>query len=244
MTSPRGALVFRTLFDRVSCTYTYLLADTRTGAAVLIDPVDTLVDRDVQLLSDLRLSLTHAVNTHAHADHVTGTGLLKRRLPGCRSVISRASGAEADVLVSAGDKVPVGPDMALRVIATPGHTEGCVSYLLEGAGEPAMVFTGDTLLVRGCGRTDFQGGSSEALYDSVHSKLFVLPEETLVYPAHDYHGQMVSSIGEEIMLNPRLGMGKSKEEFMQIMADLKLDHPKLMDVAVPANLKCGITPDM
>ncbi|KAL6529535.1 Polypeptide N-acetylgalactosaminyltransferase 3 [Orobanche gracilis] len=201
-------LLFRQLFEKESSTYTYLLADAShpDKPALLVDPVDKTVDRDLFLVKELGLKLICAINTHVHADHVTGTGLLKSKSPGVLSIISKASNAKADLLVEPGDKISFG-DLFLEVRATPGHTQGCVTYV-TGDGpnqpEPRMAFTGDALLIRGCGRTDFQGGSSEQLYKSVHSQIFTLPKDTFVYPAHDYKGFSVSTVGEEMLYNPRL----------------------------------------
>lgn len=234
--------LFRQLFEKDSSTYTYLLADVShpQKPALLIDPVDKTVDRDLSLIYELGLNLVYAMNTHVHADHVTGTGLLKSKFPGVKSVISKASNATADLLVESGDKIFVG-DLFLEVRPTPGHTAGCVTYV-TGDGpdqpQPRVAFTGDALLIRGCGRTDFQGGSSAELYKSVHSQIFSLPEETLVYPAHDYKGFMVSTVGEEKKYNPRLT--KDEETFKSIMENLKLAYPKMIDVAVPANMICGL----
>uniref|UniRef100_A0A7N0V0P2 persulfide dioxygenase n=1 Tax=Kalanchoe fedtschenkoi TaxID=63787 RepID=A0A7N0V0P2_KALFE len=201
-------LVFRQLFEKESSTYTYLLADAShpDKPALLIDPVDKMVDRDISLIQELGLKLIYAMNTHVHADHVTGTGLLKKKVPGVKSVISTASGSKADLHVEPGDKIYIG-DFFLEVRATPGHTSGCVTYVTgEGSGQPQprMAFTGDALLIRGCGRTDFQGGSSQQLYNSVHSQIFTLPKDTLLYPAHDYRGFTVTTVGEEMQYNPRL----------------------------------------
>ncbi|XP_021835870.1 persulfide dioxygenase ETHE1 homolog, mitochondrial [Spinacia oleracea] len=234
--------LFRQLLEKDSSTYTYLLADVShpQKPALLIDPVDKTVDRDLALIHDLGLKLIYALNTHVHADHVTGTGMLKSKVPGVKSVISKASNAKADILVESGDKIFVG-DLFLEVRPTPGHTVGCVTYV-TGDGpdlpQPRMAFTGDTLLIRGCGRTDFQGGSSAELYKSVHSQIFSLPEETMIYPAHDYKGFMVSTVGEEKQYNPRLT--KDEETFKSIMENLKLSYPKMIDVAVPANMACGL----
>jgi len=184
------------------------------------------------------LKLKYALNTHCHADHVTGTGELKKRVPGLKSMIAKASTAQADEHFVHGDIISFGdPESALNleVRATPGHTDGCVSFVFDN-----MVFTGDALLIRGCGRTDFQGGSSAKLYESVHSQLFTLPDDTLVYPAHDYKGRTVSTIGEEKALNPRLGSGKTRDEFVDIMSKLDLAYPKRIDEALPLNLKCGV----
>lgn len=228
-------LIFRQLFDGESSTYTYLLADPTTKEAVLIDPVDTQVNRDLAVVHDLGLTLKMAVNTHCHADHITGTGLIKTRLPGVKSGISKASKAQADVLFEPLDIINIG-NHSLKVLPTPGHTEGCISFYTPSNG--GMVFTGDALLIRGCGRTDFQGGSAETLYESNHGTIFKLPLETAVYPAHDYKGLTSSSVDEETRLNPRLT--KTKEEFITIMANLNLPYPKKLDVAVPANLLCGV----
>ncbi|XVE72345.1 hypothetical protein DITRI_Ditri11bG0032000 [Diplodiscus trichospermus] len=203
-----GRLLFRQMFEKESSTYTYLLADVSHPhkPALLIDPVDKTVERDISLVKELGLKLIYAMNTHVHADHVTGTGLIKTKVPGVKSVISKASNSKADILVEAGENIYFG-DMFLEVRATPGHTLGCVTYV-TGDGpnqpQPRMAFTGDALLIRGCGRTDFQGGSSRQLYKSVHSQIFTLPEDTLVYPAHDYKGFTVSTVGEEKLYNPRL----------------------------------------
>ncbi|XP_057540299.1 persulfide dioxygenase ETHE1 homolog, mitochondrial [Amaranthus tricolor] len=234
--------LFRQLFEKESSTYTYLLADVShpEKPALLIDPVDKMVDRDLSLIQQLGLKLIYAMNTHVHADHITGTGMLKNKAPGVKSVISKASNAKADLLVEPGDKVFVG-DLFLEVRPTPGHTVGCVTYVTgDGHDQPQtrMAFTGDALLIRGCGRTDFQGGSSAELYKSVHSQIFTLPEETLVYPAHDYKGFMVSTVREEKLYNPRLT--KDEETFKGIMENLNLAYPKMLDVAVPANMVCGL----
>ncbi|KAH9611601.1 hypothetical protein KSS87_007784 [Heliosperma pusillum] len=234
--------LIRQLFEKDSSTYTYLLADVShpDKPALLIDPVDKTVDRDLSLIQELGLNLIYAMNTHVHADHVTGTGLLKTKAPGVKSVISRASNAKADLLVESGDKIYLG-DLFLEVRPTPGHTAGCVTYV-TGDGpdqpQPRMAFTGDALLIRGCGRTDFQGGDSAQLYKSVHSEIFTLPKETLIYPAHDYKGFTVSTVGEEVQYNPRLS--KDEETFKSIMENLKLAYPKMIDVAVPANMVCGL----
>ncbi|XP_043202839.1 persulfide dioxygenase ETHE1, mitochondrial-like [Amphibalanus amphitrite] len=234
VTAPGTNLVFRQLFDGDTYTYTYLVGDRSTGEAALIDPVIDQVTRDLQVVSDLGLTLKYAVNTHMHADHVTGSGLLKQHVPSCRSVIAAASGARADVRLSAGDIVTVG-GLQLETRATPGHTNGCVSYVLHAAG---LVFTGDAVLIRGCGRTDFQEGDSGTLYDSVHREIFSLPDHFTVLPAHDYRGFTSSSVAEEKTLNPRLTL--SREQFIKFMEDLKLDYPKYIDEALPANRACGL----
>mmetsp|Transcript_7836 Transcript_7836/g.11511 ORF Transcript_7836/g.11511 Transcript_7836/m.11511 type:complete len:244 (+) Transcript_7836:118-849(+) len=229
----------RQLFDEESSTYTYLLWATNTKEGILIDPVDTQVDRDLKVVQEEGIKLLYGINTHAHADHITGTGILKTKVENLQSVISKASKAKADIYVESGDKIEFG-DSFITVRSTPGHTEGCVSYVTE---DEAIVFTGDTLLIQGCGRTDFQGGSASMLYDSVHSQLFTLPDECTVYPAHDYKGRFSTIIGVEKESNPRLGKNKTKEEFIEIMANLNLSYPKKIDVAVPANMRCGV-PDV
>ncbi|KAM3355840.1 persulfide dioxygenase ETHE1, mitochondrial isoform X1 [Capsicum galapagoense] len=240
--SMNGKLIFRQLFEKESSTYTYLLADSfhPDKPALLIDPVDKTVDRDLALAKELGLKLIYAINTHVHADHVTGSGLIKTKVPHVKSIISKASNAKADLFVEPGDKIYFG-DIFLEVRATPGHTLGCVTYV-TGDGvdqpQPRMAFTGDALLIKGCGRTDFQGGSSDKLYDSVHSQIFTLPKDTLVYPAHDYKGFTVSTVGDEMLYNPRLS--KDKETFKNIMQNLNLSYPKMIDVAVPSNMVCGL----
>ncbi|BBN00041.1 sulfur dioxygenase [Marchantia polymorpha subsp. ruderalis] len=236
------SLLFRQLFEKESSTYTYLLADLSDPdkPAVLVDPVDRTVERDLNLIKELGLKLLYAINTHVHADHVTGTGLLKTKLPGVQSLISKASGAKADHYVEHGDKIQFG-SLYLEVRATPGHTAGCVTYVSgEGPDQisPRLAFTGDALLIRGCGRTDFQGGDPAQLYNSVHSQIFSLPEETFLYPAHDYKGQTVTTVGEEKLYNPRLT--KDLEGFKTIMSNLNLAYPKMIDIALPSNMKCGI----
>ncbi|XP_060067343.1 persulfide dioxygenase ETHE1, mitochondrial-like [Ylistrum balloti] len=229
--------IFRQLLDYKSFTYTYLLADPVTKEAILIDPVYELVDRDVNLVHALGLDLKFAINTHVHADHITGTGEIKKRIPSCKSVITEVSGASADIRSKDGSKVEFG-NFSLEVVRTPGHTNGCCTYIWH---EKGMAFTGDALLIRGCGRTDFQEGDSATLYESVHSKIFTLPSNFLLYPAHDYTGQTVTTVAEEKVLNPRLS--KTKEQFVEIMANLKLPYPKQIDRALPANLVCGVFDD-
>jgi len=232
-------MIFRQLFDRESCTYTYVLGDTSTGHAALVDTVREHVGRDLDLLGELGLKLTAVVETHVHADHVTGAGELRRRT-GATCYVPRLGGAPcADVPLGDGDVVRVGA-IALRVLATPGHTSGCVSYLVSlGEAAADRVLTGDALLIRGCGRTDFQEGDAGKLWDSVHTRLFALPDATLVYPAHDYRGVTVSTIGEEKRCNPRLGAGRTRPEFIQLMAALDLPPPAKIAEALPANRACG-----
>ncbi|WP_375744572.1 MBL fold metallo-hydrolase [Corallococcus interemptor] len=224
-------MLFRQLFDSESSTYTYLVGDEATRQAVLIDPVLEQVDRDLRLVGELGLVLSHVFDTHVHADHVTASGTLRERT-NCQ-VVSGPGGARcADLQARHGDTVHVG-QCAFQVLATPGHTDDSVSYLLGD-----RVFTGDALMVRGNGRTDFQNGSAGQLYDSITRVLFQLPDATLVYPAHDYHGHTATSIGEEKRHNPRLA-GRSREEFIEVMNNLHLPRPKKIDLAVPANRACG-----
>ncbi|MBI4816475.1 MAG: MBL fold metallo-hydrolase [Deltaproteobacteria bacterium] len=226
-------MLFRQLFDSESSTYTYLIADEETKAAALIDTVREQVERDLELLRDLGLELVYVLDTHVHADHVTGAAEIRART-GARTAVSKAAAvACSDIPVSDGDVLPLGK-YAIRVLTTPGHTDGCVSYYVDG-----RVFTGDALLIRGTGRTDFQQGDARRLYHSVTQKLFKLPAETLVHPGHDYRGRMTSSIDEEMRLNPRLGGGKTENEFVQIMSELKLAPPKKIQEALPQNLVCG-----
>ena len=234
--------IFRQLFDGApptgggSSTYTYLLGDAASGEAILIDPVLEHVDRDLTAISELGLELTLALNTHCHADHITGSGALKRRVAAVESLISKASGARADRHVSDGDVISwAGGRRQLKVLATPGHTNGCVSFYDESIG---AAFTGDALFIGGCGRTDFQEGSAATLYESVHTKLFTLPAGTLVLPAHDYKGRAYATVGAEAATNPRLT--KPKAGFVQLMAGLQLAYPRKLDVSLPANLKCGL----
>ena len=226
-------MLLRQLFDPETSTYTYLLADEDSLEAALIDPVQEQVERDMQFVQELGLQLRYVLETHVHADHVTAAGRI-RELTGAKTVFSEAAGVGcADISVHDGDTLELGKHQ-IEVLATPGHTSGCVSYYVEGA-----VFTGDALLIRGCGRTDFQEGCASTLYNSVHRKLFSLPSQTLVYPGHDYRGRTVSTISEERRFNPRLGGGKSEAEFRSIMEGLKLAYPKRIDQALPANLRCG-----
>ena len=228
-------LVFRQLFDPQSSTYTYLLGDRPSGEAVLIDPVFEQVRRDTALLGELGLKLGATLETHVHADHVTGAWLLQRRT-GSRIMVAAASGAAgADRYLAQDDVVAFG-GRRLLVRATPGHTNGCLTYVLD---DRSMAFTGDCLLIRGAGRTDFQQGDIAAMYRSIHEQIFTLPEDCLLYPAHDYRGLTVTSVAEERHFNPRIGGEISLGDFTGYMKNLGLAHPKLMDIAVPANLRCG-----
>jgi glyoxylase-like metal-dependent hydrolase (beta-lactamase superfamily II)/rhodanese-related sulfurtransferase len=228
-------LIFRQLFDPQSSTYTYLLGDKQSRTAVLIDPVFEQVRRDSALIDELGLKLLATLETHVHADHVTGASLLKQRT-GCKIMVSKAGGAAgADRYLVQDDVVSFG-GRRLLVRATPGHTGGCLTYVLD---DHSMAFTGDCLLIRGSGRTDFQDGDPGAMYRSVREQIFALPDECLLYPAHDYRGLTVTSVAEERRYNPRLGGHIAVGDFTGYMANLRLAHPKLLDVAVPANLRCG-----
>ena len=228
-------MIFRQLFDAQSSTYTYLLADSATREAVMIDPVFENARRDAALVEELGLKLAWTLETHVHADHVTGAWLLKRRL-GSMIALAAAGGAEgADRLLADGERVRFGKH-ALEVRATPGHTSGCLSYVLD---DLSMAFTGDALLIRGCGRTDFQQGDAHALYRSVRGEVFSLPDACLLYPGHDYRGLTSTSVGEEKLYNPRLAESVGEEDFVGYMTHLGLPHPKQMEHAVPANLHCG-----
>jgi glyoxylase-like metal-dependent hydrolase (beta-lactamase superfamily II) len=226
-------MIFRQLFDSTSGTYTYLLASRPGGEALIIDPVLEKVDRYLQLIRELDLKLVKAADTHLHADHITGLGALRDRTH-CITVMGEQTHADVvSMRVAEGDRVEI-EGLRLDVLYTPGHTDDSYSFLL-----PDRVFTGDTLLIRGTGRTDFQNGDPRAQYDSIFNKLLKLPEATLVYPAHDYKGDTVSTIGEEKLFNPRLKV-KSMDEYAELMSNLKLPNPKMMDVAVPANMRVGL----
>jgi glyoxylase-like metal-dependent hydrolase (beta-lactamase superfamily II)/rhodanese-related sulfurtransferase len=229
-------MIFRQLFDSVSGTYSYLLASRAGGEALILDPVLEKVDRYCQLLRELDLRLVKAVDTHLHADHVTGLGELRDRTH-CVTIMGEQSKADVVAMrVTEGDKVMI-EGLSLDVMYTPGHTDDSYSYLMGD-----RVFTGDTLLIRGTGRTDFQNGSARAQYDSIFGRLLKLPDETMVFPAHDYKGDTVSTIGEEKRFNPRLQV-RSVDEYVELMANLKLPNPKMMDVAVPANMHVGLHQD-
>jgi glyoxylase-like metal-dependent hydrolase (beta-lactamase superfamily II)/rhodanese-related sulfurtransferase len=226
-------MLFRQLFDSVSGTYTYLLASRRGGEALIIDPVLEKVERYIQLVDELDLKLVKAVDTHLHADHVTGLGALRDRTH-CITVMGERSNVDVvSMRLAEGDKLTI-EGVGLDVLYTPGHTDDSYSFLTQGS-----VFTGDTLLIRGTGRTDFQNGDPRAQYESIFSRLLKLPGETLVYPAHDYKGDTVSTIAEEKAFNPRLQV-KSIDEYVDLMNNLKLANPKMMDVAIPANIRVGL----
>ncbi len=227
-------MIFRQLFDDATWTYTYLIGDPISKEAVLIDPVNTHIDDYLALLEEYGLKLKYSLETHVHADHITASGLLRQKL-GAQTAVSSLCGAEtADIQITDGQIFELGESEQIKVIATPGHTPGSISFLWRD-----RVMTGDSLFIGGCGRTDFQGGSAADLYDAITQRLFTLPDDTLVYPGHDYQGRWVSNIIQEKTTNPRLA-GKSKEEFIEIMNNLNLPKPKLIDEAVPANRYCGL----
>lgn len=230
-------MIFRQLFEPLSSTYTYLIGCEETGQALLIDPVINAIDRDLEVLAECRLTLAWTLDTHIHADHITAALHLKQRVgsqiaaPAIERLPCVDHGVTDDVPFKVGS-------LFLDCLHTPGHTDGHFAYMLGD-----RIFTGDALLIDGCGRTDFQNGDSHDLYLSVTRKLFSLPDEHLVFPAHDYQQRRVSSIGQEKARNPRLGNSKTLEEFTGIMAALKLPYPKFIDYAVPGNQKCGVCPD-
>lgn len=229
----KSSLIFRQLFDPETSTYTYLLADSATKEAALIDTVLEQVQRDHRLLQELDLTLKFILDTHVHADHITGSGEL-RDLTGAKVALSKTAGvACADIQLVDGQELNLG-SFKIRVIATPGHTDTCLSYYCNG-----RVFTGDVLFVRDVGRTDFQQGSNKKMYQSITEKLFSLPPETQVYPGHDYKGQTASTVAEEIAHNSKLGGKASFTNFEEKMLAMKLAQPKKIHIAVPANLKCG-----
>ena len=229
-------MIFRQLFDQTSGTYSYLIASRRGGEALIIDPVLEKVDRYLQLVRELDLKLVKAVDTHLHADHITGLGALRDRTH-CITVMGEQSSVDVvSMRLADGDMLRI-EGVSMDVMYTPGHTDDSYSFLMQD-----RVFTGDTLLIRGTGRTDFQNGDARAQYESIFGRLLRLPEETLVYPAHDYKGDTVSTIGEERRCNPRLQV-RSVDEYVELMHNLKLPNPKMMDVAVPANMKVGLHQD-
>lgn len=225
--------MFKQMFDTESSTYTYLLVDENTREAVIIDPVASHVDEYIAMIKQDNLHLKYALETHVHADHITASGMLRERLAIKTGVSERCGATSADMQLNGGDVLIIGHQKIL-VIATPGHTAGSVSYLWND-----RIFTGDALLINGCGRTDFQGGNAARLFDSITSKIFTLPDETLIYPGHDYNGRHVSSVAQEKTINPRLA-GKTQDEFIQTMNNLNLPKPRLIDIAVPANRMCGV----
>lgn len=239
MTIPvtRPSIIVKQLYDRESCTYSYLLVDAATQEGAIIDPVRELFDRDLQIINELGIELLYTIETHPHADHVTSSGKFRQNT-GAKIVFGESSGIPAiDIAIKDSETLKLG-NYEIKAIATPGHTAACTSFYVDG-----MVFTGDTLLIRGCGRTDFQGGDPAQLYDSITQKLFTLGDETIVYPAHDYNGRMWSTIGEERKWNPRLGGSRDKASFVELMKNLNLDMPKKINEAVPANTSVGVNFD-
>lgn len=228
-------LTVRQLFDTESSTYTYLVYDEKTLDAIIIDPVKEKVQRDLKLINELALRVHYILDTHAHADHVTGAGDLRDSL-GAKTVIGKNAGVNcADVPISNGEKLLAG-SFEINVRSTPGHTSGCTCFVIE-----KNIFTGDALFIRGCGRTDFQGGSPHTLYNSIKTQIYSLPGDTRIYPGHDYNGQSFSTVAEEKKFNPRLNQNTTEEQFVEIMNNLKLAPPKKIHEALPANLKCGQT---
>ncbi len=229
-------MLFRQLYDGVSSTFSYLLADRASRKAVLIDPVFEKFQRDAALIRELELTLVCTLDTHCHADHVTGAWLMQQAL-GSRIGLAAVYGASnVDLPLGHGDQVQFG-ELALAVRATPGHTDGCLAFVTT---DQLTVFTGDALLIRGAGRTDFQQGSPHTLFRSIREQLFTLPDDCTVYPGHDYEGRTSSTIGEEKAFNPRIGGGAREEDFVGYMRNLGLPHPKQLDIAVPANLRAGL----
>lgn len=229
-------MIFRQLYEPLSSTYTYLLGDEQTGRAILIDPVISTMERDLAEVRRLGLKLAFTVDTHIHADHITGALELKRAVGSKIATPAHDKLPCTDIGIEEGKPFQV-DGITLQPLHTPGHTDGHFSYLFND-----RIFTGDALLIDGCGRTDFQNGDADALYKSVREKLFSLPDETLVYPGHDYKQRFVSSIAQEKARNPRLGGDRTLEEFKHIMANLNLPHPKFIDYAVAGNQQCGVCP--
>jgi sulfur dioxygenase len=232
-------MIFRQLYDAISSTYTYLLADENSREALLIDPVFEQIHRDLALLRELNLTLKLVLDTHAHADHVTAAWILKQKT-GCRIALADSIGAQnVDQPLKHGYLVAV-DGVSLEVRATPGHTNGCLSFVLS---DHSMVFTGDALLIRGCGRSDFQEGDAARLFESITRQIFVLPDQCAIYPAHDYSGRTRSSVAEEKAFNPRVGGDANERDFVQYMNAMQLPHPKKIDEALPANMRSGMPAD-
>lgn len=228
-------MVFRQWLEEVSHTYTYLIADDKTGRGFIVDPVVETFERDCSLIEELGVKVEWVIDTHVHADHITAANLFRKKFQ-CKIGVSKYSGAQnADQYFNDQEQLELA-GIAVQAIATPGHTDGCMSYYVPSFNS---VFSGDALLIRGCGRTDFQQGSSEKLFHSVREKLFNLPDSTFVYPAHEYKGRSVSTIAEEKKFNPRLNLKITLPEFQKIMANLNLAKPAQIEKAVPMNLLCG-----
>lgn len=225
--------IFRQLFEEDTSTYTYLMGDPDSKEAVLVDPVISEVEKYTRLIEELGLTLKYTLDTHVHADHITAASKLKE-LTGSQTVVSALAGVScSDISVNEGDTIRVGA-LEIKVFTTPGHTNGCLSFYMED-----RVLTGDALLIGGTGRTDFQEGDANVLFDSISKKLFTLPDDTLIFPGHDYNGIRVSTIAQEKTNNPRVGQGKSRADFIQIMENLNLPYPRYIDQALPVNLVCG-----
>jgi glyoxylase-like metal-dependent hydrolase (beta-lactamase superfamily II) len=233
-------MIFKQLFEPDSSTYTYLISCPETGQTALIDPVLDTVDRDMALLQDMGLTLDYTIDTHVHADHLTGAKRL-RELSGSQVVYPAMVDASCvDIGLREGEPFQVG-NISVHPLFTPGHTDHHHAYLIDN-GTQRMLFSGDALLIEACGRTDFQSGDAHTLYRSIHEKFFTLPDETLVYPCHDYEGRFITTIAQEKQRNPRLGNNKSEEEFVRIMQEMDLPYPRKIDFAVPGNEACGICP--
>ncbi|TXJ06715.1 MAG: MBL fold metallo-hydrolase [Acinetobacter sp.] len=226
-------MMFKQFFEPESSTYTYLLGCEHTHEAVLIDPVASEVEHYTQALDEHGLTLVYTLDTHVHADHVTAANALRNKF-GSKSILHRNSGVDCgDIFITDRSAIRIG-NFLIEARYTPGHTNACTSYVIDG-----MVFTGDALLIDGCGRTDFQEGNPATLYESIHQQLFSLPDDTIVYPGHDYKGRLSSTIGQEKQSNARLGHHRSKAEFIEMMNNLNLPYPKKIDIALPANKACG-----
>lgn len=225
--------MFKQMFDEESFTYTYILSDENTSEAVIIDPVASHIEDYIDFIQENNLHLKYALETHVHADHITASGMLRARLNIKTGVGEFCGASAADLQLNDGDVIIFGKQQ-IKVIATPGHTPGSLSYVWRD-----RVFTGDALLINGCGRTDFQGGDAGTLFDSITQKIFCLDNDTLIYPGHDYQGRRVSCVVQEKTINARLA-GKTRDEFIEIMQNLNLPKPKLIDIAVPANRRCGL----
>ncbi len=231
----RQKLILKQLFDKESSTYTYLIADSQTREAALIDPVKENINRDLNLLKELDLKLKYSIDTHVHADHITASNELRDKTNAQTVLNADANVTCNNIGLNDYEKLFLG-ELEITGIKTPGHTDGCMSYLVED-----KIFTGDSLLIRGTGRTDFQQGNSKEMFNSIQTKIFSLPDETMVYPGHDYNGHTVSTVGEEKKHNPRIKLGVTEDEYVKTMKDLKLAEPKHLHTAVPANLNCGKT---
>jgi len=235
------AMIFHQLFESDSSTFTYLVADPETGEALLIDPVLETVERDLQLLKDLNLTLKATLETHVHADHLTGAHRLKSQTQCKIAYPAMIKSSCIDIGIKEGEPFRLG-HIELNPLFTPGHTDHHHAYLIDTPVQK-FLFTGDSLLIESCGRTDFQSGDAETLYNSVHNKIFSLPDETLIYPGHDYESRFITTVAQEKARNPRLGGGRRKQEFIEIMNNLNLPYPRKIDFAVPGNENCGQCPD-